>query len=197
MVEILKEITTYEIIEKTTGLTCYTYQQANEKYRLHFFCYVFDNQDELLANYEEINDQIAYSFQSQLKRKIERWNIYFFLFVKTKVEKPIENQVFEQDKYATRKVIGIIFENLHLMMRKKRPQKEAQKNKIQERLLLNLEQTKPLKKLAKDERQNDEKIIHLLAELKTMAKKEKKARIQEYIKHELSNLNVKEGTDES
>ena len=37
MVEILKEITTYEIIEKTTGLTCYTYQQANEKYRLHFF----------------------------------------------------------------------------------------------------------------------------------------------------------------
>lgn len=79
----------------------------------------------------------------------------------------------------------------------KEAQKEAQKNKIQERLLLNLEQTKPLKKLAKDERQNDEKIIYLLAELKTMAKKEKKARIQEYIKHELSNLNVKEGTDES
>ncbi|MGV1202564.1 hypothetical protein [Enterococcus hirae] len=39
---------------------------------------------------------------------------------------------------------------------------------------MNLEQTKPLKKLAKDERQNDEKIIHLLAELKTMAKKRKK-----------------------
>ncbi|MGC3333347.1 hypothetical protein, partial [Enterococcus faecium] len=75
--------------------------------------------------------------------------------------------------------------------------KEAQKNKIQKRFLLNLEQTKPVKKLAKDERQNDEKIFHLLAELKTMAKKEKKARIQENIKHELSNLNEKEGSDES
>ncbi|EMF0157468.1 ABC-three component system middle component 1 [Enterococcus hirae] len=196
MVEILKEITTYEIIEKTTGLTCYTYQQANEKYRLHFFCYIFDNQDELLANYEEINDQIAYSFQSQLKRKIERWNIYFFLFVKAKVAKPIKASI-EQDKYATRKVIVDNFRESGTNDAQKEAQKEAQKNKIQERLLLNLEQTKPLKKLAKNERQNDEKIIHLLAELKTMAKKEKKARIQEYIKHELSNLNVKEGTDET
>ncbi|WP_420795277.1 hypothetical protein [Enterococcus hirae] len=31
-----------------------------------------------------MNDQIAYSFQSQLKRKIERWNIYFFFLSKPK-----------------------------------------------------------------------------------------------------------------
>lgn len=104
MVENIRQITEHKILEMVKDLKYYTYTHGKSNYNLHFFCYVFDNEKELLEQYEAINDTIAFNFQSHIKKKIEKWNIYFFLFLKGTIIKS-RKVTIEQNKYATRKII--------------------------------------------------------------------------------------------
>lgn len=170
----LHQITEHEIFKKVENLKCYTYTQGKMNYELYFFCYVFDNEKELLDKYEEINDIIAYNFQSQLDKKIEKWNVYFFLFTKEIIAKQNKISV-EQNKYATRKIIIDNFRSESLI--------EEQKDKIKEKiLLLELGITEKDDILITVEPDIDNTTLILLEELRGKSKRNKKEIINNYIK---------------
>lgn len=85
-------------------ITYYIVNEGKINYNLHFFCCFFDSQEELNKRYSDVNESIAFEFQSNLKKNIEKWNIYIFYFVKNEVFVKYKLNV-EQDKYSTRKYV--------------------------------------------------------------------------------------------
>lgn len=85
------------------NLTCWEFKE--DKYSLYIFSIQLKNQDKLLDIHEELRDYIAIYFQSQyLEIDIERWNIYQFFLIESKID-AISKQMIEQDKFSTRKII--------------------------------------------------------------------------------------------
>jgi hypothetical protein len=83
------------------NLKCWKY--SNE-YEIFIFTKVFENEEELINNWETINESIAIEFQSTLESNVSIWNLYLILFVQgnVKLERKLE---IEQDKYSTRKIV--------------------------------------------------------------------------------------------
>lgn len=83
------------------NLKCWKY---SKEYEIYIFTKVFENEEELINNWETINETIAIEFQSTLEKDVSIWNLYLILFVRedVKVERKLE---IEQDKYSTRKII--------------------------------------------------------------------------------------------
>lgn len=83
------------------NLKCWKY--SNE-YEIFIFTKVFENEEELINNWETINESIAIEFQSTLESDVSIWNLYLILFVQgnVKLERKLE---IEQDKYSTRKIV--------------------------------------------------------------------------------------------
>lgn len=83
------------------NLKCWKY---SKEYEIFIFTKVFENEEELINNWETINESIAIEFQSTLESDVSIWNLYLILFVQgnVKLERKLE---IEQDKYSTRKIV--------------------------------------------------------------------------------------------
>ena len=88
--------------EELKELICW--EKKNDDFSFYIFSMQFQNDNDLYANWKEINNIIAAYFQSNLKKSIEIWNIYLFFFVENEVKKEIRYEI-EQDKYCSRKII--------------------------------------------------------------------------------------------
>ena len=62
------------------------------------------NEEEINKYYEAITASIATDFQFDLKKAIERWNIYLIFECKDSIEWQTRIKI-EQDKYAVRKLV--------------------------------------------------------------------------------------------
>ncbi|MCR1891472.1 hypothetical protein NSA16_09880 [Ligilactobacillus murinus] len=75
-----------------------------KKHKISIFYILFDSTYDLLQKWEKYNNDIAYEYQAELEKDIERFNIYCFYFVGESV--PLYEKVkIEQDKYSTRKFV--------------------------------------------------------------------------------------------
>lgn len=72
----------------------------------NYYIFVSENPSESSLNsmWEQLNNDIALHFQSNLKKSIEIWNIYTFYFVRDKISKETKYRI-EQDKYCSRKIV--------------------------------------------------------------------------------------------
>jgi len=71
---------------------------------IYIFIKIYDNEQDLLANWEELNNTIAIDFQSTLEDEVAIWNLYLIFLVKEKVAIDHKYKI-EQDKYSTRKIV--------------------------------------------------------------------------------------------
>lgn len=171
---------------------CFKFIPDNNKYNFYIFSYYCKGELELLANYEELNDILGYSFQSNLEIDIERWNMYLFCFIEDKISDDIK-QLVEQNKYATRK---IVFDN----QIKKLDSSEIQRIIKKKLFELDIEfetQSSEKNSLMKKIEKKDKSLSNLLAnltEIQKLNKKEQKEQreylIQNFMelkKHEFKN----------
>ncbi len=137
--EFLKNDDNIEWIDK---ITCWI--KKEQGYNIYIFQVVVKNQMEIQKYYETITASIAADFQANLKKAIERWNIYLVFECKESVDWKIKLKV-EQDKFAVRKVV---WDNL---------KKEELKDKEYiEKRLLSLEINE---KLGKDKEKDKDEMV--------------------------------------
>ena len=74
------------------------------KHKIYIFGIKYVTENELLDNWKQFNNDIAYEYQRLLKSSIEKYNIYCFYFVKEKISKRKKLEI-EQNRYATRKFV--------------------------------------------------------------------------------------------
>lgn len=169
---ILRDITQKEF-QEIENLNYYTCSEGKDKYDLHFFCCVFENEKKLFEKYEDINNIIAYNFQNVLNTKIEKWNVYLFFFVKSKISKQ-SKIIIEQNKYATRKIIFENFIGDSII--------EEQLNKIKERILVpDLKFKIEPDKLSVTPPQVESSMESLLGSVRGKTNNQKKEKIHEFI----------------
>ncbi|PEM89607.1 hypothetical protein CN558_04400 [Bacillus wiedmannii] len=101
--EILVEDLTLEN-ELKRNIKCFSCDIQDRNFNLYIFSYEFKDEVDFLENFKTINNSIAFDFQRNLIKEIERWNLYFIAFVNGEVSGQAKN-TFEQDKYATRKIV--------------------------------------------------------------------------------------------
>ncbi|MEC3334626.1 ABC-three component system middle component 1 [Bacillus thuringiensis] len=101
--EILVEDLTLEN-ELKRNIKCFSCDIQDRNFNLYIFSYEFKDEQDFLENFKTINNSIAFDFQRNLIKEIERWNLYFIAFVNSEVSGQAKN-TFEQDKYATRKIV--------------------------------------------------------------------------------------------
>lgn len=174
----LYQFTDHEIFHKEEDLKCYIYNQGSENYKIHIFSIQFKDEQELLENCEKLNDTIAFSFQSNLKENIEKWNVYLFLFVQGTITKSTKISL-EQNKYATRKIIidnQLNLENRH---------KEIIKDKLFLKELLFVDGQKETNN--KNKIREEDSSQELLIKLRELSKKRKIEEINNYI-NEVKNI---------
>lgn len=171
------KLTPHEVVptplEDFDDLNYYTCTQGENAYELHFFCCVFENEKSLLSKYEDINDVIAFNFQNNLKKKIEKWNIYFFLFVKGSVE-TLNKVNIEQNKYATRKIVIDEFIGESIV--------EEQAHIIKEKVLLLEIESSEIKDIEYELPKIENSTKVLLDDLRGKSKKDKKKIASNYLK---------------
>ncbi|MFS0925130.1 ABC-three component system middle component 1 [Enterococcus durans] len=172
----MKELYSYDehkVFSKIENLKCFTCEQGIEKYNIYLFSYQFNDEKELLENYEKINDVIAFGFQSELKKNIEKWNVYFFLFVSNNTSNTSKVLV-EQNKYATRKIV----------IEKSPSSLSEQKKIIKEKLFLedfeNLSERNKFNKTVEIDSEGD--VYNLLEKLRNDSIPNKKKEISGYLK---------------
>ena len=68
---LLKNDDNLEWIEK---ITCWVKRES--EYNIYIFQVIIENEEEINKYYEAITASIATEFQADLKKAIERWNIY-------------------------------------------------------------------------------------------------------------------------
>lgn len=98
-IQCLKKIDNPDWINK---ITCWI-KKENE-YNIYVFQVKVENQEEIEKYHETITSAIAVYFQAELKKAIEKWNIYMVFTCKQKVDCKVKLKI-EQDKYAARKVV--------------------------------------------------------------------------------------------
>ncbi|MER2121409.1 MAG: ABC-three component system middle component 1 [Solibacillus sp.] len=86
------------------NIKCFSCDIQDRNFNLYIFTYEFKDEKDFLETFKTINNSIAFDFQRTLIKEIERWNLYFIAFVNSEVSEQAKN-AFEQDKYATRKIV--------------------------------------------------------------------------------------------
>ncbi|WP_433948072.1 ABC-three component system middle component 1 [Bacillus tropicus] len=86
------------------NIKCFSCNIQDRNFNLYIFNYEFKDEQDFLNNFKTINNSIAFDFQRKLTKEIERWNLYFIAFINSKVSENAKT-TFEQDKYATRKIV--------------------------------------------------------------------------------------------
>ena len=89
-------------IEWYDKITCW--MKKEKGYNIYVFQVRVDNQTDIVNIYESISAAIAVYFQSNLKKTIEKWNIYLIFECPQIVDWSIKSEV-EQDKFAVRKIV--------------------------------------------------------------------------------------------
>lgn len=97
--DLLKNNDNLEWIDK---ITCWVKRES--EYNIYIFQVIIENEEEINKYYEAITASIATDFQSDLKKAIERWNIYLIFECKDSIEWQTRIKI-EQDKYAVRKLV--------------------------------------------------------------------------------------------
>jgi hypothetical protein len=94
---------TNEVLPEGCNLKCW--EKKEENYKIHIFSTIINSQSDLEKNWKGINSYIATYFQGLiLDKSVERWNLYFFIFVNEKVSINTKYKI-EQDKFSTRKIV--------------------------------------------------------------------------------------------
>lgn len=174
----LHRFTEHEIFDIEKDLECYICNQGMDNYKIYLFSIQFKDEQELLKNYEKINDTIAFSFQSKLKEHIEKWNVYLFLFVQESITKSTRI-LLEQDKYATRKIV------IDNQFKSESTHEKIIKNKLFLQDFLYLEELKEIDN--KNKTSENDTVQESLVKLRGLSKKEKKEEIKNYIR-EVKNI---------
>lgn len=73
-------------------------------YTCHLFILACSNNNALNDYWEDLTENIAINFQTNLEKEIERWNIYLLFLLENEVPKEIKYKI-EQDKYCCRKLV--------------------------------------------------------------------------------------------
>lgn len=87
-----------------SNIKCFSCDIQDRNFNLYIFIYEFKDEQDFLETFKTINNSIAFDFQRTLIKEIERWNLYFIAFVNSKISEQAKN-TFEQNKYATRKIV--------------------------------------------------------------------------------------------
>lgn len=98
-IELLKE---GEQLELYKNIECWINKKQN--FNIYIFSVVVENEQELNNIWEDMISDIAVYFQAELKKDIERWNIYSVFFVNGKVSKKLKYEI-EHDMYSSRKIV--------------------------------------------------------------------------------------------
>jgi len=77
---------------------------AEVPYTCHLFTLACSTNDALKDYWEDLTENIAINFQTNLEKEIERWNIYLLFLLENEVPKEIKYKI-EQDKYCCRKLV--------------------------------------------------------------------------------------------
>ncbi|SHK18839.1 ABC-three component system middle component 1 [Desulforamulus aeronauticus] len=86
------------------NMNCWIMRSFDKRFSFYIFTYTCENSNQLVENYNLINNDIAVFFQTGLEIDVEKWNIYLFCFVKEEVNKDLKYKI-EQNKYSTRKIV--------------------------------------------------------------------------------------------
>lgn len=86
------------------NIKCLRYEGNQNSFYYYIFTCEFKTEEDLLENYNAINEVIAFDFQSSLEKNIERWNLYIFYFIEGEIKNSTKYSI-QQDKYATRKIV--------------------------------------------------------------------------------------------
>ena len=148
---LLKSDDNLEWIEK---ITCWVKRES--EYNIYIFQVIIENEEEINKYYEAITASIATEFQADLKKAIERWNIYLIFECKDIINWQTRIKI-EQDKYAVRK---LVWDNL-------REEEINDKEYIRKRLLgvdikANIEPPKEKRNLIKIIEERDAELYSLL-----------------------------------
>jgi len=85
-----------------TNVKCFI--KTEKKFNIYIFSNIYENKTDLENNWHNLNNDIAYFFQSKLELSIERWNLYIVYFVKQQISKRLKYSI-EQNKYCARKLV--------------------------------------------------------------------------------------------
>lgn len=88
--------------EWINNITCL--KVIENDYNIYVFKVIIENQNFIEKYYFSITSAIAYYFQVNLEKEIEKWNIYVVFESKEEVDWKIRLKI-EQDKYAVRKIV--------------------------------------------------------------------------------------------
>lgn len=83
-------------------LKCFK-KNANN-FNIYIFTNFYENGKELEETWNELNNDIAFHFQTKIEKDIERWNIYIVIFVAEEIQASLKYSI-EQNKYCARKII--------------------------------------------------------------------------------------------
>lgn len=93
----------YESSErKLENLNCWIKEELD--FNIYVFTFSCENEEQLLETYDELNNDLALCFQSNLTKYPEIWNIYLFFFVENEISRDLK-YVIEQNKYCSRKIV--------------------------------------------------------------------------------------------
>lgn len=156
------------------SLTYFVITEGKKEYRLHLFCCDFENEEDLINKYSDVNELIALEFQTRLELPIEKWNIYIFYFVKDEVSSK-NRRIVEQDKYSTRK---FVVDNLGVNLKSIELKKEGIEEKLFFRSTNFIEET-TMKRYEKAGPQINDELAFLLEQLDD--KKKNRSLINEFL----------------
>ncbi|ACL77021.1 ABC-three component system middle component 1 [Ruminiclostridium cellulolyticum] len=83
-------------------VTCWIDKEPG--YNIYIFQVIVEGENDLEKYYETITAAIATEFQINLKKTIEKWNIYLVFECKKRISEELKQKI-EQDKYSTRKMV--------------------------------------------------------------------------------------------
>ena len=90
------------IDEEDCKVSCFIKNEG--EYNIYLFVIEIFNEEKLESIYECITTNIAFEFQTELDKLIERWNIYLIAITAFEVKADI-NYKIEQNTFSTRKII--------------------------------------------------------------------------------------------
>lgn len=141
-------------IDDYTNVKCFV--KSEKKFNIYIFTNIYEDKTDLENNWQNLNNDIAYFFQSKLELSIERWNLYILYFTKQPINKILKYSI-EQNKYCARK---IVIENFDLNEYEKHLDKIIQ-NKIFD-ILIGSQKECTYKSIATLIKDDDEPLLNLL-----------------------------------
>lgn len=100
--KVLEFLNETERVEKYRDFRCFI--KKENKFNIYIFTTIYEDTDELDKNWRKLSNDLAWFFQANLEKDIERWNLYIIYFVRNEVDKNLQYTI-EQDKYSTRKIV--------------------------------------------------------------------------------------------